>query len=104
MRDRQLRHADRVCEVDVEECIATTGRVVPRRARGGAGWVPEIREGRLVDACARADDVDAAEVLVCGVEETGELRPVCHVCLPEDGSRTAGSVGIDDFLGLGTER
>lgn len=106
VRDCELRRADRVRQVDVEEGVAAgRGRVGRGRA---ARWVPEVGKGRLVDAGAGADDVDAAEVRRRGREHGFELGPVAHVGLLEDGLASAvGCAGwlvcVDERLGFGPE-
>lgn len=66
-REGQLRGAERVREVDVEQRVAAARGVV------AAGWraarrVPEVGPRGLVDAGAGADEVEVAE----GGERGGE--------------------------------
>lgn len=54
--------------------------------------------------CAGTGDVDGAEVLVRYIEHLRKLGPVCHVGLLEDCSGSATLVGVDEILGLQTQR
>jgi hypothetical protein len=106
MPNRQLRQADRVCQVDVEQLVPRLGDRVHRPAR--ARRDPEVTKGFLEYAGARAHDVDGAEGALGCVEGVLELCPGCHVAFFEDGSSTsAGGAGrgggVDEVLGFGPE-
>lgn len=52
--------------------------------------MPEVAEVWVVDACAGADNVDAAEFLGAHGEHVGELGPGCHICFEEYGAGVRG--------------
>lgn len=62
--------------------------------------MPEIRKGRLVDAGARADDVDLSKGRGGGGKEGCELGPGCYVGFVKEGGY---GVGGDEGLGFGAE-
>jgi hypothetical protein len=109
MPNRQLRQADRVRQVDVEQLIPRLGDRIRRPAR--ARRDPEVAKGFLEYTGARAHDVDGAEGALGRVEGVLELRPGCHVAFFEDSSSaSAGGAGgagrgggVDEVLGFGPE-
>lgn len=61
---------------------------------------------RLVDACARADNINLSKLLLCHLEHLLQLRPVRHVRLLKDRPRRRAGVRrvlVDDGLRLGTQ-
>lgn len=103
-RERQLRRADRVRDVDVEQLVVPPVRVVAGLGRG-ARRVPEVGPVRLVDAGAGAEDVEVAEGGERGREQVAQRRPRRHVRLVEGGARRLGGVVVlaDEVLGLGPQ-
>lgn len=83
VRDGQLRHADRVRQVDVEQLEPPAQRVVGRLGR--ARRVPEVAPGRLKDAGAGTYNVDGPKVLRGRLEHGVEVAPRGHVRHLEDG-------------------
>lgn len=110
VRQRQLRQADGVHEVDVEGGVGAglgVGVVGGRRPLG-ARREPKRAPGRLEDARARHDQVDLRKGGQRRGPEGGEPRPRCHVGPVEDkGCLLAVSRGVrvcgGDLLGLGAE-
>ena len=66
--------------------------------------MPEVGERRLVDTCSGADDVDGTKVLLRDLEHLRELSPLSHVGLLEERPWHSILVGVDELLGLGTQR
>jgi hypothetical protein len=106
MRDRQLRHPNRMRHVDIQRGVMPEPLhwVLGRRPRGPRR-MPEAAVCGFEDAGTGADEVDAAELGLRQVKNAGEVSPVRHVCGHEDGAWSAGlfAVRIDDFLGFRAE-
>jgi hypothetical protein len=99
MPNRQLRQADRVRQVDVEQLVPRLGDRVHRPV---CAWRdPEVANGFLEDAGAGAHDVDGAEGTLGRVEGVLELCPGCHVAFFKDGTRARGGGGVNEVLGFG---
>lgn len=104
VRYGDLRGADGVRQVDVQQGIVTPVRAILALRRPGGE--PEVRPVRLVDSGAGADDIEASEFAERSLEHPGESRPRGHVGFDEQGSRgfVSGRVLGDELLGFGAER
>lgn len=105
VREGQLRRADGVRQVDVQEGVAARLAVGGVPALGAARRVPEVGPVGLVDTGPWTDDVDGPELPDGHVEHVGQGRPRRHVRLGEDGPWALAGVAVlcDELLGIGPE-
>lgn len=96
--DGELSHSDRVGEVDIQELVPTTKRIVTGLRRPGR--VPEGAPRRFEYTRSGTRDVDAAELRHGRGEHLIQVGPRRHVGLFEHG---LARVLLDQILRLGSQ-
>lgn len=105
VRHGELRRADGMRQVDVQERIVARVGAGFVAGAGRAGRVPEAGPRGLVDAGAGTHDVDVAEFLERDVKEVRQGGPRGHVGRDKDGARAVVVVAVlgDEPLCFGAE-